>query len=59
MEGYCRGLQAGDVRVKWNVGDCVNQNPHYDVGGSLTGWISTVRITVEEVNVEDANEKIN
>ncbi|KAI0229691.1 hypothetical protein LSAT2_019847 [Lamellibrachia satsuma] len=59
VEGYCRGLLAGDVRVEWNVGDCVNQNPLYDVGDSLTGWISTVRITVEEVNVEDANEKIN
>ena len=59
MEGYCRGLPAGTVRVVWNVGDCVNQNPHYDVGDSHTGWVSTVRITIEEVNVEDANVNIN
>ncbi|KAI0216656.1 hypothetical protein LSAT2_031354 [Lamellibrachia satsuma] len=59
VEGYCRGLPAGTVRVMWNVGDCTNQSPSYSAGDSYTGWISTVRITVEEVNVEDANENIN
>ncbi|KAI0214899.1 hypothetical protein LSAT2_033084 [Lamellibrachia satsuma] len=59
VEGYCRGLPAGNVHVVWSVGDCVNQNPHYDVGDSYTGWMSTVRITIEEVNVEDANVNID
>lgn len=58
VEGFCRGLSAGNVHVVWNVGDCVNQNPNYNVGDSYTGWISTVRIFVEEVNVKDATENI-
>ncbi|KAK2174692.1 hypothetical protein NP493_783g00000 [Ridgeia piscesae] len=58
VEGFCRGLSAGNVHVVWNVGDCVNQNPSYNVGDSYTGWISTVRIFVEEVNVKDATENI-
>ncbi|KAI0229690.1 hypothetical protein LSAT2_019846 [Lamellibrachia satsuma] len=57
VEGYCRGLPAGNVQVKWNVGDCIihnNDNP----GDSKTGWGSTSRIIVEEVNVEDDSENI-
>ncbi|KAI0229693.1 hypothetical protein LSAT2_019850 [Lamellibrachia satsuma] len=56
--GYCRGLPAGNVRVEWHVGDCINQRPNYDAGDSYTGWRSTVRIVVEEVNVENQDENI-
>ncbi|KAI0221178.1 hypothetical protein LSAT2_027419 [Lamellibrachia satsuma] len=57
VEGYCRGLAAGHVQVQWNVGDCIFEttgNP----GDSKTGWGSTSRIIVEEVNVEDDSENI-
>ncbi|KAI0215444.1 hypothetical protein LSAT2_032506 [Lamellibrachia satsuma] len=57
VEGYCRGIAAGHVTVVWNVGDCPNQAGN-DVGDSLTGWISTVRIIVEEVDVQDAGTAI-
>ena len=56
MEGYCRGLPAGNVRVEWNIGDCVSQGTQ--VGDSYTGYTSTVRIIVEELNVEDVDEAI-
>jgi len=58
VEGYCRGLAAGSVRIEWKVGDCVNQYMGYNVGDSYTGWTSTVRIIVEEVNVENAEKNI-
>ena len=54
VEGYCRGLPAGAVMVGWNVGDCVNQNEGFDVGRSFAGWKQTVRIIVEELDVENA-----
>ncbi|KAI0234584.1 hypothetical protein LSAT2_015185 [Lamellibrachia satsuma] len=57
VESYCRGIDAGDVHVSWNVGDCVEQGP-YNVGDSWTGWKETVRIIVEEVDVEDADNVI-
>ena len=57
MEGYCRGLAAGHVQVQWNVGDCIIENTG-NPGNSKTGWGSTSRIIVEEVNVEDDSENI-
>ncbi|KAI0239526.1 hypothetical protein LSAT2_009740 [Lamellibrachia satsuma] len=57
VEGYCRGVSAGHVNVGWNVGDCQNMNA-YNVGDSSTGYKATVRIIVEEVDVEDANTVI-
>ena len=57
MEGYCRGLPAGNVRVEWNIGDCVSQGVRL-VGDSYIGWTSTVRIIVEELDVEDVDEAI-
>ena len=57
MEGYCRGLPAGNVRVEWNIGDCVSQGVR-QVGDSYIGWTSTVRIIVEELDVEDVDETI-
>ena len=57
VEGYCRGVSAGDVRVQWNIGDCIRQGS-YKQGSPLAGWTSTVRIIVEEVNVEDADTVI-
>ncbi|KAI0241976.1 hypothetical protein LSAT2_015448 [Lamellibrachia satsuma] len=62
VEGYCRGVAAGHVNVAWNVGDCVNgegfEQSSYDVDDSMTGWVATVRIIVEEVGVEDADTVI-
>ena len=62
MEGYCRGIAAGDVYVGWNVGDVVDgvgwDQKDYNVGDSYTGWVATVRIIVEEVGVEDADTVI-
>ncbi|KAI0226053.1 hypothetical protein LSAT2_023251 [Lamellibrachia satsuma] len=62
MEGYCRGVAAGDVRVAWNIGDCVNgegwDQSNYNTGDSYAGWVATVRIIVEEVGVEDADNAI-
>ncbi|KAI0221180.1 hypothetical protein LSAT2_027421 [Lamellibrachia satsuma] len=57
VEGYCRGLAAGQVQVRWNVGDCIIGTSH-NPGNSKTGWGSTCRIIVEEVNVEDDRENI-
>ncbi|KAI0234905.1 hypothetical protein LSAT2_014724 [Lamellibrachia satsuma] len=57
VEGYCRGIAAGDVYVAWNVGDCISQAT-FNVGDSHTGWEATVRIIVEEVAVKDANTLI-
>ena len=39
------------MTVAWNVGDCPG---NYNVGDSFTGWITTSRIIVEEVTVENA-----
>ena len=62
MEGYCRGVAAGDVRVAWNTGDCVDgegwDQSKYNIGDSYTGWVATVRIIVEEVSVEEADTVI-
>ena len=58
VEGYCRGVPAGSIRVAWNVGDCPNQNPEFDVGKGVTGWVQTVRIIVEEVTIENASDRI-
>ncbi|KAI0226052.1 hypothetical protein LSAT2_023250 [Lamellibrachia satsuma] len=59
VEGYCRGIAAGDVKVGWNVGDAVDvSQSSYNVGDSSTGWAASVRIIVEEVDVEDANTAI-
>ena len=59
VEGYCRGIAAGNVKVGWNVGDVLFgvQRTH-NVGDSHTGWMSTVRIIVEEISVENANTVI-
>ncbi|KAI0218806.1 hypothetical protein LSAT2_029528 [Lamellibrachia satsuma] len=56
VEGYCRGIAAGSVQVQWNIGDCITTT--YDTGDSYTGWDATVRIIVEEVDVNDANSTI-
>ncbi|KAI0239582.1 hypothetical protein LSAT2_009689 [Lamellibrachia satsuma] len=62
VEGYCRGIPAGDVKVGWNVGDIgdgkVSIQNNHNVGDSWTGWMATVRIIVEEVGVEDADTVI-
>ena len=62
MEGYCRGIAAGDVHVAWKVGDCVagmgDGLSRYNVGDSFTGLAATVRIIVEEVGDEDADTVI-
>ncbi|KAI0224511.1 hypothetical protein LSAT2_024481, partial [Lamellibrachia satsuma] len=62
VEGYCRGIAAGDVYVAWNVGDIVDgvgwDQKDHNVGDSWTGWVATVRIIVEEVGVEDADTVI-
>ena len=57
VEGYCRGIAAGSVLVEWHVGDCITKT--YSIGASYTGWEATVRIIVEEVNVNDASATIN
>ena len=57
VEGYCRGIAAGNVNVAWNIGDCTN-NGRDNVGDSWTGWGTTVRIIVEELYVEDADNVI-
>ncbi|KAK2184139.1 hypothetical protein NP493_282g03014 [Ridgeia piscesae] len=62
VEGYCRGIPAGDVYVAWNVGDVVNgvgwDQSDYNTGDSVTGWVATVRIIVEEVDVENSDTAI-
>ncbi|KAI0214613.1 hypothetical protein LSAT2_000258 [Lamellibrachia satsuma] len=60
VEGYCRGVPAGPVIVTWNVGDCPGYySTTYGVGNSFTGWgLTTARIIVEEVTVENANNVI-
>ena len=62
VEGYCRGIPAGDVYVAWNVGDIVSgegwEQSDHNVGDSWTGWMATVRIIVEEVDVESADTVI-
>ena len=62
VEGYCRGIPAGDVNVAWNVGDVANgerwDQSNYNTGNSWTGWVATVRIIVEEVDVESADTVI-
>ncbi|KAI0231013.1 hypothetical protein LSAT2_018617, partial [Lamellibrachia satsuma] len=56
VEGYCRDIPAGHLNVAWNIGDCISQG--HNVGDSYTGWSATVRIIVEEVDVEDADTVI-
>ncbi|KAI0219781.1 hypothetical protein LSAT2_028689 [Lamellibrachia satsuma] len=62
VEGYCRGIPSGVVQVAWNVGDIVDGDGWYqkdhNVGDSYTGWASTVRIIVEEVDMQDAETVI-
>ncbi|KAK2182368.1 hypothetical protein NP493_357g04033 [Ridgeia piscesae] len=58
VEGYCRGVAAGDVYVTWNVGDISSGQSRYNVGDSYTGWAATVRIIVEEVDVDSADTVI-
>ncbi|KAK2161138.1 hypothetical protein NP493_1601g00021 [Ridgeia piscesae] len=62
VEGYCRGILAGDVYVAWNVGDVMAGEGYdqskYNTGGSYTGWVATVRIIVEEVDVESSDTAI-
>ncbi|KAK2166998.1 hypothetical protein NP493_1290g02018 [Ridgeia piscesae] len=58
VEGYCRGIAAGDVYVAWNIGDILSDQPLLNVGDSYTGWKATVRIIVEEVDVESADTVI-
>ncbi|KAK2167001.1 hypothetical protein NP493_1290g02029 [Ridgeia piscesae] len=62
VEGYCRGIPAGDVYVAWNVGDVVSgvgaDQSKFNTGDSYTGWIATVRIIVEEVDVESSDTVI-
>ena len=62
MEGYCRGIPAGDVYVAWNVGDVVSgvgrDQSDYNTGDSSTGLVATVRIIVEEVDVESSDTVI-
>ena len=55
VEGYCRGIAAGDVNVAWNVGDIPTGQSGYNIGDSYTGWEATVRIIVEEVDVDSAD----
>ncbi|KAK2139089.1 hypothetical protein NP493_6716g00002 [Ridgeia piscesae] len=58
VEGYCRGITAWDVYVAWNVGDVPSVQSVYNIGDSETGWMATVRIIVEEVDVESADTVI-
>ena len=62
MEGYCRGIPAGDVYVAWKVGDVVSgvgwDQSNFNTGASYTGWVATIRIVVEEVDVESADTVI-
>ncbi|KAI0226051.1 hypothetical protein LSAT2_023249 [Lamellibrachia satsuma] len=59
VEGYCRGIAAGNVKVGWNVGDILNgKQPFYNVGSSCAVWMTSVRIIVEEVDVEDEGTAI-
>ena len=57
VEGYCRGVPAGEIIVGWNVGDCPNQKD-FDVGDSYTGWFQTSRIIVEELAIQNATDVI-
>ncbi|KAI0214581.1 Collagen triple helix repeat-containing protein 1 [Lamellibrachia satsuma] len=57
VEGYCRGVPAGEIIVGWNVGDCPNQKD-FDVGDSYTGWFQTSRIIVEELAIQNASDVI-
>ena len=62
VEGYCRGIPAGDVNAAWNVGDIVTADgwdqSFFNIGDSWIGWAATVRIIVEEVDVESADTVI-
>ena len=58
VEGYCRGIAAGDVNVTWHVGDIPRRQSSYNTGDSQTGWMATVRIIVEEVDVDSADTAI-
>jgi len=44
--GYCEGIPKGNVRVGFNVGDCVGKKSGSD---AYTGWNSVTRIMIEEV----------
>ena len=44
--GYCEGIPKGNVRVGFNVGDCVGKKSGSD---AYTGWNSVTHIMVEEV----------
>ncbi|KAI0214629.1 hypothetical protein LSAT2_000274 [Lamellibrachia satsuma] len=57
VEGYCRGLPARHVQVQCNVGDCIIETTP-NAGDCRTGWRSTSRSIVEEINIEDDSEKI-
>ncbi|KAK2157841.1 hypothetical protein NP493_1850g00019 [Ridgeia piscesae] len=62
VEGYCRGIPAGDVYVAWNVGDIVTgeglDQSEYEIGDSVTRWVATGRIIVEEVDLESSDTVI-
>ena len=58
VEGYCRGIAAGDVYVAWNVGDLPTGQSKYNTGDSQTGWMATVSIIVEEVDVDSSDTVI-
>ena len=42
------------MQVQWNVGDYIMDTQN----NSKTGWGSTSRIIVEEVNIEDASKNV-
>ena len=48
--------RLANVRVEWNIGECVSQGRQ--VGDSYIGWTSTVRVIVEELDVEDVDEAV-
>ena len=53
VEGLCRGVSAGNVDVTFNIGACTPTA--HNTGNALTGWQSTSRIVVEELDVKDVN----
>lgn len=48
VDGICGSLAPGPITVGFMVGDCVIG----DLGDAHTGWITTSRIIIEELNIQ-------
>ena len=54
ITGHCEVKKTGVVNVGFNIGNCKG----YGDSDGYTGWISAMRIFIEEVNPPQLNEQM-